>query len=210
MSYILDALKRAEQTAWRRKELKSPADEPAFGSPAWKVKMVSPVRYTRLRLEEETSEEKEAGHTRGVTIAAVVLLLLLLVECAVIYEVRGRTSDIATEVTSLARQIRETEAQLTRREGERVNLKKENDSLRQELEAASADLSRVRMSVQELKVKERRLTAKKRQARAVEQEKPAALRASGPPPANLRQPGTERPPELDVADTVSVTSYSIR
>ena len=56
MSYILDALKRAEQKARRKKVAEPRAPEPppsesAADSPAWDVKMVSPNRYERINVK---------------------------------------------------------------------------------------------------------------------------------------------------------------
>ena len=56
MSYILDALKRAEQKARKRKVAEPRAPEPppfesAADAPAWDVKMVSPNRYVRINVK---------------------------------------------------------------------------------------------------------------------------------------------------------------
>jgi hypothetical protein len=202
MSYILDALKRAEQKAWRGNAPKPRMVEPAVEPPAWEVKMVSPARFERVRAGEGGNAIEQKGNSlrKGVALVAAILALLLLIECAVIYEVRGRMSAIATEVSKLTRQISETEAQLTKREGEQFNLKIANESLRQELEVAGADLARARDAVQKLKVTQQRLTATKRQARVTDQEE------SG----SYRPPRTERLSTLDMADTASATSYAIR
>jgi hypothetical protein len=202
MSYILDALKRAERKAWRGKAPKSRTVEPAVELPAWEVKMVSPARFERFRAVEagDATEQKGNGLPKGVGVAAAILTLLLLIECAVIYEVRGRMSTIATEVSKLTRQVSKTEAQLTKGERERLNLKMENESLRQELEVAGADLARARDAVQKLKVKRRRLTAGKGQARVTDQEKSGSYRPLG----------TERAPGLDAVETATAASYSIR
>jgi hypothetical protein len=208
MSYILDALKRAEQKAWRGKTLEPRTVEPAFESPAWEVKMVSPSRFARFRAGEGGDAiEKGNGRLKGVGIVAGVLTLLLLIECAVIYEVRGRISVIASEVGKLTRQIGETEARLTKREGERLSLKRENDLLRKELEAASVDLARTRDAVRKLKVKEQRLTAGKRQARVRDQ----ARSESYSPPKSERPSNRDSGASLwDMVETASVTTYSIR
>ena len=55
MSYILDALKRAEQKARRKRVSERRAPEPpppesAADAPAWDVKMVSPNRYERINV----------------------------------------------------------------------------------------------------------------------------------------------------------------
>jgi septal ring factor EnvC (AmiA/AmiB activator) len=149
---------------------------------------------------------------KGVGIAAAVLVLLLLMECAVIYEVRGRMSAIATEVSKLTRQISETEARIVKKEEDRFSLKIENDSLRQELEVAGADLARARDAVRELKAKQQQLTARNRQARATDRKRSVAapLVFAPPPPTSYRPPRTERLSRLDMADTSLVTTYSIR
>ncbi len=242
MSYILDALKKAEQRGRQGKAPKLRTVEPAVESSAWQVKMVSPARYARFRLKAEGEgdppekaeekcetegagsqvdmpyipadalESKVRGLPKGAGIAAAVLTLLLLIECAVIYEVRGRMSAIATEVTKLTRQISETEVRTAKSEGSRLNLKMENDSLRQELEAAGADLARARDAIQKLKLKQQRLTARKRQTRVTEQKRSRALplASAPPPPMSYRPPGTERPSKVNMVDTTSVTVYSIR
>jgi outer membrane protein OmpA-like peptidoglycan-associated protein len=56
MSYILDALKRAEQKARRksiseRREPEPPLSGSAADSPVWDVKMVSPNRYVRINVK---------------------------------------------------------------------------------------------------------------------------------------------------------------
>jgi septal ring factor EnvC (AmiA/AmiB activator) len=152
------------------------------------------------------------GLPKGVGIAAAILVLLLLMECAVIYEVRGRMSAIATEVSKLTRQISETEARIVKKEEDRFSLKIENDSLRQELEVAGADLARARDAVRELKAKQQQLTARNRQARATDRKRSVAapLVFAPPPPTSYRPPRTERLSRLDMADTSLVTTYSIR
>ncbi|MGD0238404.1 MAG: hypothetical protein ABSC55_28195 [Syntrophorhabdales bacterium] len=242
MSYILDALKRAEQRDRQGKAPKSRTVEPAVESSAWQVKMVSPARYARLRLKaegeddlpekaEEKCETEGAGSRigmpdiptdalepkvrdlpKGAGIAAAVLTLLLLIECAVVYDVRARMSAIATEVSKLTRQISETEVQTAKSEGARLNLKLENDSLRQELEAASADLARARNVLQTLKARQKRASLRKRQPTVTEQKKSRALPlASAPlPPMGYRPPRAERASGLDAVETATATIYSIR
>ena len=211
MSFILDALKRAEQKGQWRKAPQSSTVEPPIESPGWEVKMVSPARFERVRAGD-AAEQKGNGLSKGVGIAAAILVLLLLMECAVIYEVRGRMSAIATEVSKLTRQISETEARFVKKEGERLSLKIENDSLRQELEVAGADLARARDAVRELKAKQEQVTARNRRARATDRKRSvAAPLVFGPPsPTTYRPPRTGRPSRLDMADTSSVTTYSIR
>jgi hypothetical protein len=215
MSYILDALKKAEQKTQREKAPIPDAVEPAVASPAWEVKMVSPARYTRFRLKEgegDAVEQKGSGLPKGVGIAAAVLALLLLLECVLLYDNRARMSVIATEAARLTRQMSETETLLTKREGERLNLKTENSSLRQELDVVNTDLAQARDAVEKLKVREQRPAAKKRQPTVAEQKRPEALpfAFAPPPPMFYRPPGTERPPELAMVDTATVKTYSIR
>ena len=241
MSYILDALRRAEQKEQRQKAPKSPMVEPAVESSAWQVKMVSPARYTRFRSEaggddspekaEDKRETEEAdsgtgmpdvptaaiglkvrGLPKGAGVAAVVLTLLLLMECAVVYDVRTRMSAIATEVGKLTRQISEAEVQTAKTERDRLNLKVQNDSLRQELEATSAHLNRSRSALQTLKARQKGAAARKRQPTATEQKKFRALplASAPPPPTSYRPPRTERSSEVGMVDTASVTAYSIR
>jgi len=227
MSYILDALKRAEQKT-RRGKTPEPGDvEPAAASPIWQVKMVSPARYKRFRPKEgegDTIGQKGSGVRKGVGIAAAVLALLLLIECIVIYQVRDRMSVIVTEATRLTKQMSETEALMAKREKERLDLKTQNNSLRQELEKVNADLAHARVAVERLKVREQRLTARKRQPTVAEQKRPRALplASAPPPPTSYRPPGTGRPSGLDSEASLwdsgaslrdradSVTSYSIR
>ncbi len=229
MSHILDALKRAEQKTRRGKTPEPGAVEPAVASPIWQVKMVSPARYTRFRPKEgegDAIEQKGSGVPKGVGIAAAVLALLLLIECVVIYEVRDRMSVIATEATRLTRQMSETEALRTKREGERLDLNAQNNLLRQEVEKVNADLARARDTAEKLKVRKQRLAARKRQPTVAEQKRSVALSLASapPPPMSYRPPRTERPSGLDseaslwdsgpslwdMADTASVTTYSIR
>ena len=141
-----------------------------------------------------------------------LLTLLLLLECAVIYEVRGRMSTVATEVSKLTRQVSETEARLTTRERERVNLKMQNDSLRQELEVAGFDLARARAAVQKLKAKQQRVTSRKRQVRVTDQKGStvAPLAFAPPPPMGYGPPRANRASGLDAVETTTSTSYSVR
>ena len=242
MSYILDALKKVEQRDRQGKAPKSRTVESAAESSAWQVKMVSPARYVRFRLKaegegdpsEKAEEKRETegagsqidmpdiptdalepkvrGLPKGVGIAAVVLTLLLLIECAVVYDVRARMSAIATEVSELTRQISETEIRTAKSEGSRLNLELENDSLRQELEVASADLARARNALQTLKAKQKRASARKRQPTVTEQKRSSALPlASAPlPPMGYRPPGAERASGLDAVEAATATIYSIR
>ena len=219
MSYILDALKKAEQRERRRKAPKSREVEPAVDSSAWQVKMVSPARYARFRLKtgeddspgkaedkretegadsgtgipdvpEDAVGLKVSGLPKGAGIAAAALTLLLLIECVLIYDNRARMSAIVTEVGKLTRQISETEVRTAKTERDRLNLKLENDTLRQELESASADLNRAHSALQTPKTRQKRVAAKKRQPTATEQKKFRTFPlASAPPP-----PMSYRPP----------------
>ena len=270
MSYILDALKRAEQKVWQEKAPKSRTVEPAVELPAWEVKMVSPTRFERFRAGDTTEQQgktdlyssgrpslrpgapagseephpqagtraysevrrgerrstpasgyPEGTHLKaywynalpkGVGVAAVILALLLLIECAVIYEVRGRMSTIATDVSKLTRQVSETEARIVKNEGERLDLKMGNDSLRQELEMTSADLARARDAVQKLKVKQQRVTSRKRQVRVTDQKGSAVapLASAPPPPMGYGPPRAERASGRDAVEAANATVYSIR
>jgi hypothetical protein len=241
MSYILDALKKAQQRDQQRKAPKPRPAEPALGSSAWHVKMISPARYTRFRLvpreddPSENAEEKSViegagkgsgapdvpahdpglkvpGLPKGAWIAATVLTLLVLMECAVVYDVRARMSAIATEVTKLARQISSTEVQTAKSERNRINLKAENDRLRQELEVVNADLTRARKALRTPKVRQQRVTSRKRQAAVTEQKRPAALRPAAVPlpPVGGVPPRAQNPSQFDTVEAGSVKAYSIR
>jgi hypothetical protein len=59
MSFILDALKRAEQKDRWRKAPKVSTVEPPFESPGWEVKMVSPARFERVRAGEGDAAEQK-------------------------------------------------------------------------------------------------------------------------------------------------------
>jgi hypothetical protein len=66
MSYILDALKRAEQKARKKKVAEPRAPEPppfesAADAPAWDVKMVSPNRYERINLKAGHEDDLASG-----------------------------------------------------------------------------------------------------------------------------------------------------
>jgi len=241
MSFILDALKKAQQRDQQKKVIKIHTVEPALDSSAWRVKMVSPARYTRFRLEpkednpsrnaeEKYTEEtaygridgsdvpadaavpKVPGLPKGAWIAAIALTLLLLIECAVVYDVRARMSAIAAEVNKVARQIGSTEVRTVKTERDRRNLKAENDTLRQELEAVNADLTRTRKALQTLKVRQQRMTVKKRQPAVTEQKRsPVPPQAAAPPPLiNGVPPRAQGPSQLDTVEAGSVKAYSIR
>jgi len=241
MSFILDALKKAQQRDQQKKVLKIQTAEPALDSSAWHVKMVSPARYTRFKLEpkednpsrnaeEKYTEETAAGRIdgsdvptdaagpkvpglpKGAWIAAIALTLLLLIECAVVYDVRARMSAIAADVNKLAIQISSTEGRTVKTERDRRNLKAENDTIRQELEAVSADLTRTRKALQTLKVRQQRMTLKKRQSAVTEQKRsPVPLQAAAPPPLMNGIPlMAQSPSQLDTVEAGAVKIYSIR
>ncbi len=241
MSLILDALKKAQQRDQQKKVPKIHTAEPALDSSAWRVKMVSPARYTRFRsepkednpsknAEEKYTEETAAapidasdvptdaavpkvpGLPKGAWIAAIALTLLLLIECAVVYDVRARMSAIAAEVNKLAKQIGATEVKTVKTERDRLTLKAENDTLRQELEAVSADLTHARKALQTLKVKQQRVTGKKRQPAVTKQKRPPVLPlAAAPPPLTSgAPPRVQSPSQFDTVEAGSVKVYSIR
>ncbi|HME42515.1 MAG TPA: hypothetical protein VKF36_05460 [Syntrophorhabdales bacterium] len=240
MSFILDALKKAQQRDQQKKVLKIHTAEPAPDSSAWRVKMVSPARYTRFRLEprednpsrnaeEKYTEETVAGRIdgsdvptdaavpkvpglpKGAWIAAIALTLLLLIECAVVYDVRARMSAIAADVNKLARQISSTEGRTVKTERDRRNLKAENDTLRQELEAVNADLTSTRKALQTLKVRQQRMTVKKRHPAVTERRSPVPPQAAAPPPLlHGAPPRVQNPSQFDTVEAGSVKAYSIR
>ena len=240
MSFILDALKKAQQRDQQKKVIKIHTAEPALDSSAWHVKMVSPARYTRFRFqqkednpsrnaEEKYTEETAAGRIdgsevptdaaapkvpglpKGAWIAAIGLTLLLLIECAVVYDVRARMSAIAADVNKLARQIGSTEAKTVKTERDRRNLKAENDTLRQELEAVNADLTRTRKALQTLKVRQQRMTVKKRQPAVTEQKRSPVPQTAAPPPLiNGVPPRAQSPSQLDTVEAGTAKTYSIR
>ena len=181
--------------------------------------------------EEKHTEETAAGRINGPgvpTDAAVpkvpglpkaawfagasALTLLLLIECAVVYDVRARMSAIAAEINKLTRQISTTEVRTVKTERDRRNLKAENDTLRQQLEAVNADLTSTRKALQTLKVRQQRMTAKKRQQAVTEQKRsPVPPLASAPPPLITgAQPKIRSPSQFDTVETGSVKTYSIR
>ena len=59
MSFILDALKRAEQKDRWRKAPKVSTVEPPIESSGWEVKMVSPARFERVRTGEGDAAEQK-------------------------------------------------------------------------------------------------------------------------------------------------------
>ena len=214
--------------------------EPALESSEWLVKMVSPTRYTRLRLEpgednpsrnaeEKHAEETAAGRINGPDVptdaaapkvpglpkaawfAAIALTLLLLIECAVVYDVRARMSAITTEINKLTRQISTTEVRTVKTERDRRDLKAENDKLRQELEAVNGDLTRTRKSLQTLKQRQQRITVKKRQAVTEQRRSPVPPLASAPPPLIAgAPPRSQGSPQLDTVEAGPAKIYSIR
>ena len=214
MSYILDALKRAEQRDQRQKTPNSRAAEPAVESSAWHVKMVSPARYARFRRKEEgdAAEPKVRGLPKGAGIAAALLTLLLLIECVLVYDNRARMSVVATEVSKLTRQISETEGRTAKTERDRLNFKLENETLRQELEAASADLNRARSALEALKARQKRQAARKRQPTVTEQQKfrGLPLASASPPLASGAPFRAEGPSRFDTVEAATVKVYSIR
>ena len=238
MSFILDALKRAEQNERRRKSTKIHVVEPIAESPRWNVKMVSASRYARLSSKPEeddytgngegsgsaageigASDAPEEKGLRGLglqkeaAIAAAVLTVLLLVECALVYNVRTRMSAIAIEIGKLTRQISETEARRAKTEQDRLGLKSENESLKQELDSLAADLEHARGNLETLKVRPKRHAARKKQPALADQGRPGPLPFAAAPPPYMSAPPPPRPETSTQPSTTETSTskvYSIR
>jgi hypothetical protein len=168
MSYLLEALKKAEQKCKRERvsgpgATNPPAAEVSAGSSAWEVEMVSPARFIRYRAKrgERTEEAGGCSLPKGLTIAMALLALLTLLLCAIAYDVRGRISDVTAAVNRVSRKVSETKSQLAELDGDQTRLNIENGSLRQEKEAAMVELARARQALERLKVSQQRATVKK-------------------------------------------------
>jgi hypothetical protein len=239
MSFILDALKRAEQNERRWKSAKIQLVEPVAESPRWNVKMVSTSRYARLSSKPgdnyaANGEGKGSGSTaaeigasdapgekgpRGLglqkeaVIAAAVLTVLLLVECALVYNVRTRMSAVAIEIGKLTRQIGETEARRAKTEQDRLSLKSENESLKQELDVLAADLEHARGNLETLKTKPKRHAARKKQPALADQGRSGPLPFAAVPPPYVSAPPPPRPEmssQSSTTETGTSKVYSIR
>ncbi len=240
MSFILDALKRAEQNERRRKSAKIQLVEPVAESPRWNVKMVSASRYARLSSKQgednytANGEGKGSGSAAGeigasdvsgekglrglglqkeAAIAAAVLTVLLLIECALVYNVRTRMSAVAIEIGKLTRQISETEARRSKTEQDRLGLKSENESLKQELDVLAADLEHARGNLETLKIKPKRHAARKKQPALADQGRSGPLPFAAAPPPYMSAPPPPRPETSTQPSTTETSTskvYSIR
>lgn len=205
MSYIFETLKKGEQKARWGRGPKPFTVEPTVATPAWEVKMVSHARFARFRLK---AEERNKGRR----IAMLLLALLLLPVCVIAYGVRGRMSEVTTEVSRLATQISETEIQMTKLKEEQLRLNMENDSLRQESELARAELARAREVIEANKVRQQHMIARKSQPAVTDRKGLAKVPLAVVPPRPMTGPPLEADPpgKLDLFETASAKVYSIR
>ncbi len=163
MSIILDALKKAEKKK-REPKPAPPAATERTGEPSgWQVAMVSPTRYVRFRAESppdqqvntpqgvRTPAQSDRRSVRrqwlrafdsqaGVGILLAALVLLLLIECVLLYNIRVRTSAMSAEVKKVVSQVRAIETVKVTAEQQRQALTLQNDALRRELQAVDGDL----------------------------------------------------------------------
>jgi len=218
MSYILDALKKAERREQRRKTPISGTFKYRIGSPEWPVQMVSPNRLVRFRPEAaKRGLAKALAFPRAAVIAVALLGVLAAIECALVYDVRTRLAAITTDVNRLTKEIGEKEARKTKMERERLSLKLENDSLRKELEVVGTDLKRSRGNLQTLKAKQKRQAPGQKQSTSAQKKKPGQIpgqvpaawvappRTTDAPPA--RADTSSRP---SATETATAKVYSIR
>ena len=238
MSFILDALKKGfRRGRVSRTSLQEPPPSWSAGEePTWDVKMVSPFRFVRVNLKESRSDDlsaggrglweriaREAGYAtapefplpteeirrpsllEGYGIVTAALILLLLLVCMLAYDARTRMAAVATDANKLARQADGAQARLAELERDLLGLKRENRALRQEQEAVRTELART----QTLMSRQQHLAAQKSRPAAASQRGPRVVPPAMPPPW-LTGPWAQRPPDLEVIQTPSVTAYSIR
>lgn len=223
MSHILEALRMAEQELKREsvredRVTKPPAAEPLAGSPAWRVEMVSPVRFIRYRARaaERTEEAAVSSLPKGLIIAVTLLGLVAFFIFAIAYDVRGRMRAVTSEVKEVTRQVNQAKTQMARLDAERRRLDMENSSLRQENEAAGAELERARIALEKLRVRRRATMTQSRPPIAVQKVGPLVPPAAAPSPITDRrsrveqQPAAWRQPALDTIETRDFKVYAIR
>ncbi len=211
MSYILEALKKAEQRIQRRKTSEVPQIGGASETPEWEVRMVSPVRYRRFK-PEPARAANPVHLPRRAGIAAAVLIMLIFVELGLVYELRTRMSSMNAEINRLKHQISETHARRSEMERERLSLAEQKESLKAELEHVGTDLDRTRVALKARNSKQKRQISQQKQASVAEHnEFPSS-------PSGAREPlrkdgaslGEERSTFISSAENATVRTYSIR
>ena len=240
MSYILEALKRAEQKFLRKSVSGPEGPEPPvrivpLHARAWDVKMVSPSRFVRINVKTAPDQASSPGPFERVApggagsmvrttsqeacsdallttrrVGLAILALLILLGSSIAYYVWLRPAAVASNPHALKRQRNEARAEPTPLGGERHGLSIESNALGRTHEGGQAELTRVLGTLRAPRVPQRQRTPGTGQPSVSDQEASGVIPRASAPQPSPTGREATHSPKLDVVETASVKAYLIR